>query len=121
MVQKTDAAGTVIASRARILQGQTESNEVLIGHSGAIGLEIPDLSPNSGVFIKIANVLGGTFRRLQKEDVSGDWTVASGAGNKMISLVKLLAPFSVLKVEIGTAQSATRDFWFIVRRGDTTK
>ena len=121
MVQKTDAAGTAIAYRARIEANQTESEEVLIGHLGAIGLEIPGLSPASAVFVKVANVSGGTFRRLQKEDVSGDWTVASGSGNKMISLAALLDPFSVLKVEIGSTQGAVRDFWFVVRRSDTAK
>ncbi len=95
-----------------IPSGNTVSNIVDIGAGMSIlGLEIPTIT-TAVVYLQAATAENGTFRRILKPDGSGDWNIASSAGDKMI-FIDIAAPFQFFKVETSITQDSDCAFYLV--------
>lgn len=100
---------------ATIAQTGTISSEVDMGYGfSIIGIEIPTID-NAIVYLQASRTTGGSFRRIQKTDGSGDWNVGLSTGNKMI-FCDAVAPFRYFKIEVSAPQNtASRTFYVIAQ------
>ena len=84
------------------------------GDCSVVGMDVPTID-TATVYIQAATSETGTFRRIQKTDGSGDWSLASGTGNKMAKFETPLR-FPAIRVESSAAQNGgARTFTAIIR------
>lgn len=77
-----------------------------------LGVYVPTIN-TAIVYIRCANDKGGSSGRLQKEDGSGDFSLASGAGGKFF-VIPGRYPFRWLAIEVSETQTtAAVDFLII--------